>query len=269
MSEISLFETIHSARAIRHFRPDPVPHELLTKVLEAAIQAPSAGNRQSWLFVVVTDDAQRRSIGDIYRRASAWVREVYLSNSRPAHMTEAQYRKLWAGGVYQHEHMGDAPVLLLPCLRVTPRILPQSIRAEVRAEMESTGPMGGRRFHLSCRAKHHPSRPRARSGNSACHQSRGPRGGGQAHARTSAGCPHFRLDADRLYRRQVRQGQASAAQRGGTPRSLRESVAQLSGRRAYSMRGGLRSLPSVALKDFERRSTVHGSSPIRIRSGAK
>ena len=81
MSEIGLFETIHSARAIRHFRADPVPHEVLTKVLEAAVQAPSAGNRQNWLFVVMTDDAQRRQIADVYRRASAWVREVYLSNA--------------------------------------------------------------------------------------------------------------------------------------------------------------------------------------------
>jgi len=140
MSEIGLFETINSARAIRHFRADPVPHALLTKVLEAAIQAPSAGNRQNWLFVVVTDDAQRRNIGDIYRRASVWVREVYLGNSRPAHMTEEQYARLWAGGVYLHEHMGDAPVLLLPCLRVTPRVLPPSIPPEVRAAMESTAP---------------------------------------------------------------------------------------------------------------------------------
>jgi nitroreductase len=140
MSEPGLFEMIHSARAIRHFRADPVPHELLTKVLQAAIQAPSAGNRQNWLFVVVTDDAQRRNIGDIYRRASAWVREVYLTNSRPAHMTEQQYTRFLAGGVYLHEHMGEAPVLLLPCLRVTLRTPPVSIPPEVRSEMESTAP---------------------------------------------------------------------------------------------------------------------------------
>ena len=61
MSEIGLFEAIHSARAIRHFRPDPVPRELITKILDAAIQAPSAGNNQNWLFVVVTDAEQRTS----------------------------------------------------------------------------------------------------------------------------------------------------------------------------------------------------------------
>jgi nitroreductase len=138
MNEIGLFETIHSARAIRHFRPDPVPQELLTTILEAATQAPSAGNGQNWLFVIVTDEAQRRRIGDIYRRASVWVRQKYLNNARPAHMTDEQYRKFWAGGVYLHEHMGDAPALLLPCLRVAEAELPTSIPPEIRAEMKST-----------------------------------------------------------------------------------------------------------------------------------
>jgi nitroreductase len=84
MSDIGLFDAIHSCRALRHFRPDPVPHELITKILDAAIQAPSAGNNQNWLFVAVTDPGQRRALGDIYWRASIWVREKYANNSRPA-----------------------------------------------------------------------------------------------------------------------------------------------------------------------------------------
>jgi nitroreductase len=119
-------------------RPDPVPEELITKVLDAAIRAPSAGNNQNWLFVVVTDAGQRRAIGDIYRRASVWVREKYASNSRPAHMDDAQYKKFWSGGVYLHEHMGEASVLLLPCLKVSTPVLPPSIPAGIRAEMVAT-----------------------------------------------------------------------------------------------------------------------------------
>ena len=98
MSEIGLFEAIHSARAIRHFRPDPVPNDLISQILDAAIQAPSAGNNQNWLFVVVTDADRRRRLGDIFRRASVWVREKYNSNSRPAHINDAQYKKFWASG---------------------------------------------------------------------------------------------------------------------------------------------------------------------------
>jgi len=140
MSEIGLFDAIHSARAIRHFRPDPVPHELITRILDAAIRAPSAGNGQSWLFVVVTDAAQRRKIGDIYRRASLWVAEKYASRSSPAHLTQTQYAKMMTSGAHLWEHMGDAPVLLLPCLKTTQPELPSTIPPEVRAAMESTAP---------------------------------------------------------------------------------------------------------------------------------
>jgi len=39
--EFSLFEAIDTQRAIRYFRPDPVPDELITRLLQAAIKAPS------------------------------------------------------------------------------------------------------------------------------------------------------------------------------------------------------------------------------------
>ena len=39
MSDISLFEAIYSARALRRLKADPVPEELLTQVLDAAIRA--------------------------------------------------------------------------------------------------------------------------------------------------------------------------------------------------------------------------------------
>jgi hypothetical protein len=38
MPAIGLFETIYSARAIRRLKRDPVPEELITKVLDAAIR---------------------------------------------------------------------------------------------------------------------------------------------------------------------------------------------------------------------------------------
>ena len=70
MTDIGLFEAIYSAIALRRFKPDPVPEELITQVLDAAIRAPSAGNAQNWAFVVVRGVAQRSKLGTIYRKAS-------------------------------------------------------------------------------------------------------------------------------------------------------------------------------------------------------
>jgi nitroreductase len=51
MNDIALFEAMYSARALRRLKPDPVPEEILTKILDAAIRAPSAGNSQHWVCV--------------------------------------------------------------------------------------------------------------------------------------------------------------------------------------------------------------------------
>jgi len=63
------FEVVRSQRACRAFRPDPVEDALIERVLEAATFAPSAENRQPWVFVVVTDPERRAAIGSLNRRA--------------------------------------------------------------------------------------------------------------------------------------------------------------------------------------------------------
>ena len=67
MTEIGLFDAIYSARALRRLKPDPVPEEIITRILDAAIRAPSAGNAQNWAFVVVRDGEQRHQLGVIAR----------------------------------------------------------------------------------------------------------------------------------------------------------------------------------------------------------
>jgi nitroreductase len=117
MPEIGLFEAIYSARSLRRLKPDPVPEQLITKILDAAIRAPSAGNAQNWAFVVVRDPEQRRKLGMIYRKASDIAEAMYAARGRPAHLTERQFARLMAAGAHLWQLMGEAPVLLLPCGR--------------------------------------------------------------------------------------------------------------------------------------------------------
>ncbi len=67
MAEIGLFEAIHSQRAVRRYKPDPVPDALIHQVLDAAIRAPSAINTQPWRFIVVKDATTRRTIARYYK----------------------------------------------------------------------------------------------------------------------------------------------------------------------------------------------------------
>ena len=115
MTEIGLFEAIYSARSIRRLKPDPVPEALITQILNAAIRAPSGGNAQSWAFVLVREPDLRREIGAIYRKASDIAEAIYAARGRPTHLSERQFGRLMASGKHLWEHLGEAPVLLIPC----------------------------------------------------------------------------------------------------------------------------------------------------------
>lgn len=139
-NDITLSEAMYTTRAMRWLKPDPLPEAMIEQVLDAAIQATNAGNRQNWLFMVVRDAEQRRRIGEIYQRASAWVLQRYQHQGRPANQSEAEYERMMQGGVHLYEHMQDAPVLLIPCLRITPLELPDEIPADVQTAMRAAAP---------------------------------------------------------------------------------------------------------------------------------
>ena len=52
-----LFTTMYSARALRRFKPDPIPDDVLFQVLDGAIRAPSGQNVQDWRFLIIVDPA--------------------------------------------------------------------------------------------------------------------------------------------------------------------------------------------------------------------
>jgi nitroreductase len=57
---MDVLEAIRTRRAIRRFKPEPVPPELIEKMLEAARWAPSSVNSQPWEFIVITDPVTRK-----------------------------------------------------------------------------------------------------------------------------------------------------------------------------------------------------------------
>ncbi|TMB64859.1 MAG: nitroreductase, partial [Chloroflexi bacterium] len=63
---MDVFEVINTTRAMRRLKPDPVPDDLVWKVLDGAIRAPSGGNRQPWNFIVVRDEGTKKKIAEWY-----------------------------------------------------------------------------------------------------------------------------------------------------------------------------------------------------------
>jgi len=59
---MDLYEAIQTRRSVRSFRPDPIPREILDRILEATRCAPSSLNVQPVKFIFVTDAAVKRQI---------------------------------------------------------------------------------------------------------------------------------------------------------------------------------------------------------------
>ncbi|MFD8386927.1 nicotinate-nucleotide--dimethylbenzimidazole phosphoribosyltransferase, partial [Streptomyces sp. NPDC059679] len=65
----AVHRVIRDRRDIRNgFRSDPIPHEVLLRVLEAAHTAPSVGQSQPWDFVVIRSEETRRTMHDLATR---------------------------------------------------------------------------------------------------------------------------------------------------------------------------------------------------------
>jgi 5,6-dimethylbenzimidazole synthase len=61
-----LYEAIFRRRDVRAFRPDPVPDEVLGRVIVAAHHAPSVGFTQPWDFIIVRDRERRREVKRVF-----------------------------------------------------------------------------------------------------------------------------------------------------------------------------------------------------------
>ena len=125
MTDISFFELVGQVRAMRRLRPDPVPLELLWKVLEAGVKAPSGMNTQPWSFVVIREPEGKQWFAERYKAA---IESRFGSSNLPVEGDSPMARQFRALR-YQMNHMQDFPLLLIVCgLRDWPFKVPEADR---------------------------------------------------------------------------------------------------------------------------------------------
>lgn len=114
--EMGIFDVIYHCRAMRRLKPDPVPEELLLKLVDAGNQAPSGGNRQPTRWIIVRDPVQRKALAELNRKA---VRSYIGSDvTRPGslpHQSEAKRERMLEAVLWQAEHMHEVPALVIAC----------------------------------------------------------------------------------------------------------------------------------------------------------
>jgi len=121
---MELMDAIMTTRAIRRYTAAPVTEEEITVCLRSAQQAPSGGNIQPWQFLVITDAATKRSLGEVYLKAWNRYEPAVLKAMPPPRSEDAAARQERTLNSSRHlaRHIGEAPALvafLMPNISMT------------------------------------------------------------------------------------------------------------------------------------------------------
>src|SRR3954451_18258729 len=114
---MDVHEALYTPRMMRRMRPDPIPVEVQSRILDAAIRAPSGANAQRWHFLLVDDPAVKAELARMYR-AGRDIEHEELSAGRlgrtvhdPVAHAETMGRIIKSGD-HLADHFEQIPLLL-------------------------------------------------------------------------------------------------------------------------------------------------------------
>jgi nitroreductase len=105
-------DVIETTGTCRIYRPDPIPDDVLARVLDGARYAPTGGNRQGVRFLVVRDAAKRRQLKDWY--LPLWEQYAGRATARPG----APKPKMLENADHFARHLDEIPVLIIVCAQL-------------------------------------------------------------------------------------------------------------------------------------------------------
>jgi nitroreductase len=150
MAEAGLFDIMYSTRSMRKLKTDPIPDEVIYKILEAGTRAPSGTNTQHWRFVVVKDPEIKKKIQAIYQKGWGEAKAMYDNRPGPEHMAAEKFGRLLDAATHLADHLAEAPALLFACLKERP--LPPSLAPRLARLAGSSIYPAVQNILLTCRA---------------------------------------------------------------------------------------------------------------------
>jgi len=112
-----LFHIMQTTRSMRRLKPDPVPDELIRKILEAGACAANGGNTQRWRFLVVKDPKIKQAVQVWYKKAfDEVVGPRYAKSAPPPGVTAERYARQHSAVEYLTDHYHEAPVWIVACI---------------------------------------------------------------------------------------------------------------------------------------------------------
>lgn len=110
---MELQDAIRGAGTCRFFLEDPVPDDVLGRLLDAARFAPQGGNRQPVRWIAVRDPAAKRQLRDWY--LVPWKRYMAATETGEVRVEGERARRMVLNSDHMAEHLHEAPLLLVAC----------------------------------------------------------------------------------------------------------------------------------------------------------
>ncbi len=145
---MDIYEALYTTRAMRRVKPDPVPSDVVHRILDAAIRAPSGGNSQEWRFMMVDDPALVAQIAPLYREcidmlwAAIYNDRLEAAAADPEAAESKQMMAIKKSVDYAAENFEDYPLLMFAFDRgdsTGGSIFPAVWSAQLAARAEGVG----------------------------------------------------------------------------------------------------------------------------------
>ncbi len=145
---MDVYEALYTTRAMRRVRPDPIPHDVQARILDAAIRAPSGGNAQNWRFLLVDAPAVKRRLAPVYRAALTRLWETYYAGriaeaaADPDSAESQSFQRVKRSADWLADNFAAVPLLLFAFSQHDPSggsIFPAVWNAQLAARAEGVG----------------------------------------------------------------------------------------------------------------------------------
>ena len=112
---VGFFEAVYTTRALRRFRPDPIPEDVLFQIMDAAIRAPTGQNAQDWRFLVVTDPGVKARMQEWARQGWQRYRPDFADDPAAIDALPRAQRLSLKSVEHLTRHLAQVPAIVLVC----------------------------------------------------------------------------------------------------------------------------------------------------------
>jgi nitroreductase len=110
---MDFYQVIETAGTGRYYKEDPIPEDVLTRVLNAARWAPQGGNRQPNRYIVVRDAEKKKALRDLY--FPLWRDYLAAAGVGAIAIRGNEVPKLLKDADYFADNLHKVPVLVVVC----------------------------------------------------------------------------------------------------------------------------------------------------------